>query len=189
MAPYAGPTAPQPGLLANVTLSEDARHVIQLNKDGQFFIHEIASGHTPLTGRVVDDEIIVYTREGYYWSSYEGAHFVQLRFPGLPCVFPLKQFAHVLEHPEIIKGQIASAVQPPIRPKLSPPPDLSVALARAEAGRRPKIFITARGTTPLQRLKLYADGQLVSDVGLDGLSIAQDVEIPPLDGYASTALG
>ena len=173
---------PQADLLADVILSEDARHVIQLNKDGQFFIHEIASGHTPLTGRVVDDEIIVYTREGYYWSSYEGAHFVQLRFPGLQGVFPFQQFAHVLEHPEIIKAQIASAVRPPIAPKLSPPPDLSVALGQAEAGRRPKLFITARGTAPLQRLKLFADGQLVSDVGLNGLSIAQDVEIPPLGG-------
>ena len=173
---------PQADLLSDVILADDARQVIQLNGDGQFFIHEIASGRMPLSGRVVDDEIIVYTREGYYWSSYEGAHFVQLHFPGLPGVFPFQQFANVLDRPDVIKAQIASAAQPPVAPNLAPPPDLSVALAPAEAGSRPKLRITARGTAPLQRLKLYADGQPVSDVGLTGASLTRAIEVPPTGG-------
>ena len=74
---------PQADLLEDVLLSIDQRHVVQLNSDGQFFLHEIATGRMVLSGRYVDGEIILYTPEAYYWSSYEGAHFVQLRFPGL----------------------------------------------------------------------------------------------------------
>jgi hypothetical protein len=79
---------PQADLIEDVQLSSDGRYVIQFNSDGQFFIHEVEIGRLNILGRVVDDEIIVYTPEGYYWSSYEGAHFVQLRFPGLPGLFP-----------------------------------------------------------------------------------------------------
>ena len=50
---------PQADLMDDVVLSRDAEHVVQINSDGQFFIHDIGSGRIALLGRVVDDEIIV----------------------------------------------------------------------------------------------------------------------------------
>ena len=55
---------PQADLLEDVLLSVDRRHVIQLNSDGQFFLHEIATGRMALSGRYVDGEIILYTPGG-----------------------------------------------------------------------------------------------------------------------------
>ena len=86
MAMIAG--IPQADLLEDVLLSVDRRHVIQLNSDGQFFLHEIATGRMALSGRYVDGEIILYTPEAYYWSSYEGAHFVSCGFPACRASIP-----------------------------------------------------------------------------------------------------
>src|SRR5262249_12258998 len=69
---------PQAGLLADIRLTSDARHIVQMNSDGEFFFYEAATQKMTLAGRFVDGEIIFYTPEAYYWSSYEGAHFVQL---------------------------------------------------------------------------------------------------------------
>jgi hypothetical protein len=73
---------PQADMLEDVVVSPDRQRIIQINADGQFFVHEAASGRIGISGRFVDGEVILYTTEGYYWSSYEGAHFLQLRFPG-----------------------------------------------------------------------------------------------------------
>ena len=97
---------PQAQLLNDVNLTTDARHVIQVNNDGQYFIHEIASGRLALSGRVADNENIAYTPEGYYWSSYEGAHFVQFQFPGLPGAFPFRQFGGVVHRPDLVLAQL-----------------------------------------------------------------------------------
>src|SRR5205814_9394139 len=134
---------PQADLLEDVLLSIDQRHVIQLNSDGQFFLHEIATGRMALSGRYVDGEIILYTPEAYYWSSYEGAHFVQLRFPGLPGLYSFQQFAAVLNRPEVIKARVAgaSAVTPP-RPV--PPPVVEARLVEASAGEGRRVVGQAR---------------------------------------------
>ena len=121
---------PQADLIEDVVLTSDAAHVIQINSDGQFFIHQLASGRVVLSGRLVDDEIIAYTPEGYYWSSYEGAHFVQLRFSGLPGLYPFQQFASILNRPDIVRAQLHPGAPTPPSPKLVPPPTLELALAK-----------------------------------------------------------
>ena len=100
------PTCRKPTCSTTYSFPTDRRHVVQLNSDGQFFLHELATGHMALSGRSVDDEIILYTPEAYYWSSYEGAHFVQLRFPGLPGLFSFQQFAAVLNRPDLIRARL-----------------------------------------------------------------------------------
>ena len=115
---------PQADLLIDALLTADGRLVIQINSDGQFYFHEIATGQTVLSGRYVDGEVILYTPEGYYWSSYEGAHFVQLRFPGLPALYSFQQFASVLDRKDIIKARLSTPAQKPPQPELTPPPEL-----------------------------------------------------------------
>ena len=87
----------------------------------------------------VDGEIILYTPEAYYASSYEGAHFVQLRFPGLPGLYSFHQFASVLNRPDIIEARLAGASDAP-PPRLVPPPVVEARLVEdAGVGGRVKI--------------------------------------------------
>jgi hypothetical protein len=171
---------PQADLLSEAVLTADARHVLQVNGDGQFFIHDVASGRVVVSGRSVDDEIIAYTAEGYYWSSYEGAHFVQLRFPGLPGLYPFQQFASVLERPVIIKSQLKAGAAAPPLPELNPPPTLTVGREGGGQSAPARLTIDARSEVGLARLRLYADGQPISDVALSGHEERRDVAVPPL---------
>jgi Caspase domain len=170
---------PQADLIEDVVLTSDAAHVIQINSDGQFFIHELVSGRVVLSGRLVDDEIIAYTPEGYYWSSYEGAHFVQLRFPGLPGLYPFQQFASVLNRPDIVTAQLHSGATTPPSPKLVPPPTLDLTLANGGIDDRDVHFdVLSRSSVPLARLRVYADGHLIEDTALSGLDISRRIDVP-----------
>ena len=170
---------PQADLIEDVVLTSDAAHVIQINSDGQFFIHELASGRVVLSGRLVDDEIIAYTPEGYYWSSYEGAHFVQLRFPGLPGLYPFQQFASILNRPDIVTAQLHPGATTPPSPKLVPPPTLELALAKGGVDdREVHLDVLARSSVSLARLRVYADGHLIEDTALSGVDTSRRIDVP-----------
>ena len=172
---------PQADLMEEVTLSRDGRYVVQLNSDGQFFIHEIEIGRLNLMGRAVDDEIIAYTPEGYYLSSYEGAHFVQLRFPGLRGLFPFQQFKSVLERPDLIKKRIEEGGGVLAAPELSPPPSLTVSRSGGGAdGSLHKLDVSVRSSTGLKALSLYADAHRIKDVPLSGGEAKFSVDLPEL---------
>ena len=168
---------PQADLLEDVLLSIDQRHVIQLNSDGQFFLHEIATGRMALSGRYVDGEIILYTPEAYYWSSYEGAHFVQLRFPGLPGLYSFQQFAAVLNRPEVIKARLAGATAA-TPPRLVPPPVVEARLIEGPAGGDRRVQVQARSGEGLARLRLYEDGLLIGDRSMSGSQFAGEIALP-----------
>lgn len=170
---------PQADLLADVLLTGDARHVIQVNSDGQFFFHEVASGKVVLGGRYIDSELIFYTPEGYYWSSYEGAHFVQLRFPGLPELYSFQQFASVLDRPDFVRKRLQNGAADLPQPALTPPPELSIELAEAlQGGGADRVRVHAQSSVGLARLRLYYDGQLVHDQPLSGNEFQGEVSIP-----------
>ncbi|MDX2203746.1 MAG: caspase family protein [Hyphomicrobiaceae bacterium] len=170
--------APQADLISEVVLTANASHVLQINADGQFFIHDVATGRVVVSGRAVDDEIVAYTAEGYYWATYEGAHFVQLRFPGLPGLYPFQQFASALERPDIIKAQLKARATAPAAPPLNPPPTLAVSRKGGGAGGPDRLAIEARSGVGLARLRLYADGQPVADLPLSGRAAQSELALP-----------
>ena len=170
---------PQADLLTDVQLSTDRRHVVQFNSDGQFFVHNLARGDLSLSGRSVDDEIIVYTPEGYYWSSYEGAHFVQLRFPGLPGLFPFQQFGAILNRPDFIKWKLRDDAAKPTPPTLAPPPSLEVArVAPQDASGPIRLEVDARSTSMLAQLRIFADGQQIESIPLSAAHVRRQIEVP-----------
>lgn len=173
--------APQADLMEHVELSLDGRHVVQFNSDGQFFIHEVEIARLALAGRSVDDETIAYTPEGYYWSSYEGAHFVQLRFPGLPGLYPFQQFAAVLDRPAVIKEALNAAGAPLPPPAMAPPPVLTVE-RNGETARDGLVELRfeARATAPLASLSIYADARLIEQMPLSGLTASKTLRLPGL---------
>ena len=170
---------PQSDLMSEVILTADAAHVIQLNSDGQFFIHEISGGRLALSGRVVDDEIIIYTPEGYYWASYEGAHFVQLRFPGLPGLYPFQQFASVLDRPDIISARLKLGAAAPPPPALVPPPTVDIDRRGIVVDpERIELNVNIRSGEPLAHLRFYADGLRIDDETLEGLKASRQISLP-----------
>ena len=169
---------PQAGLLTAAILSADARHVIQINSDGQYFVYRVATGKQVLAGRMVDEEIIAYTPDGYYWSTYEGAHFVEFQFPGLPGVYPFQQFASVLNRPDVIKAALTEGAAPPPAVRLIPPPRLELALRSDQSASPLRVHFEARSTVPLKRVNFYADGQPIYELDVTGSVLSKDIAIP-----------
>jgi hypothetical protein len=172
--------APQADLIEDVRLSADAKSILQINSDGQFFIHDAASGRSAVAGRTIDNEVILYTSDGYYWSSYEGAHFVQLRFPGLKTLYSFHQFASVLNRPDIVGKRLANAAEAAPRPQLTPPPALDVALGGEPQAGQIRIQATASSPSGLSRLRIYNDGQLVGETPLSGEAFKGEISVPRL---------
>jgi hypothetical protein len=174
---------PQADLLADVRLTSDGRHVIQINSDGEFFFHDIALKKLVLSGRFVDGEILFYTPEGYYWSSYEGAHFVQLRFPGLPELASFRQFASILNRPDFVKAQLSERSAPLPQPLLTPPPRLSLQLADEPPNDgQPQdipIHVHATSSVGLEKVRLYFDGQLVKEEAVTGNDVENIIRVHP----------
>ncbi len=80
-------------------MTEDGRFVLQLNRDGQFFVSRLSDGELLLKGAYVDDEVIVLTPDGRYDTSYEGAEALQVSFAGVVGLQRIHQFEAALSGP------------------------------------------------------------------------------------------
>ena len=138
--------------------SHDGRRLVQLNTDGRFHIYEIPSGKLVVSGRYIDDEIIFYTPEGYYWSSYEGAHYVHARFAGRDGLYSLQQFARMLNRPDIVKAALTGTAGTPPNPQLQAPPELEVALNKF-GDTQIELTVTANASAILKEFRVYQDGK------------------------------
>ena len=78
---------------------------MQVNSNGHlYFCTDVGSEKLLLRGVDIDDELVVYGAHGYYAASPEGAHFVFLKFPGLPGYNSFHQFARTLHRPDLIRA-------------------------------------------------------------------------------------
>lgn len=165
---------PQADLIADLAMSSDGRLIIQINSDGQFFIHDVASRGLIVLGRYLDGETILYTTEGYYWSSYEGAHFLNLRFPGVAGQFPFHQFAAVLNRKDIVEARLRDAGHSQPAPTLVPPPTADMEFATSTSQNSTgKLLVRVRSASPsgVAHLRFYQDGQLIRQVEATGKDI------------------
>ena len=89
-------------------------HILLVNSTGDLDIFECPSGRHIVSGAMLDDELVVYTDQGWFDGSAEAASFVQLRLPGVEGRFPLSQFEGALRRPGIFKDAIEGKTLPPI---------------------------------------------------------------------------
>lgn len=147
---------PSGNLLMDAVLTEDFRHFVQMNTDGGFHVHRVADGAMVLSGRIVDDEIAVWTEEYRFDATAEAAALIDLRFPGLDGQFSLDRFDAVLHAPGLVSEVLAGQRLPPV--PVPVPPDLKGTIT-LEAGR----IIAEAHLDPARQareLRLYQDGIL-----------------------------
>lgn len=161
---------PHADLIEDIAMSRDGRLVIQINSDGQFFIHELSTRRLIVLGRYLDGETVLYTPEGYYWSTYEGAHFVNLRFPGVPGVHPFQQFASVLNKRGIVEARLQGTGGKSAAPALAPPPtaDLELAGNASQESDALQVRVRASASNGVAELRFFQDGQLIQQVAASG---------------------
>lgn len=111
------------GLLIDAFMTRDRAHVVQMNSDGGFFAYRIGDGTRVLSGRVVDDEVAVWTDDFRYDATAEAASLIDLRFPGMDEQFSLDRFGAQLAVPGLSQIALGGAELPDREVPI--PPDLS----------------------------------------------------------------
>ena len=189
---------PRLDTLVDMFLEADGRRVVQLNRDGQFFVHlaedepvkkadaanpdqqtKPARGSLLVSGRYVDDEIVLYdASQGLYWSSFEGAHHVHLSYRGLPGLFSLHQYRSQLSRPDDIKNLLVGDKRFPSRIRLPEiPPSVDLTLSATGAA-----LVTARASSGLGPVYLYLDGWQIAVHPARGVEATFEIPLPPIAG-------
>lgn len=175
--------------MKQIFLSKDRRFAVQLNTDGSFYVYSMKGASvwnvdrvkernnatSPLvrfpiapvvvSGRWIDDEILFYTDQGYYWGSYEAGQFVHLMQSGEIGLHPISQFASLLSRPDIVRAAI-EGTSPPPAPQLNVPPQFNLELGAVSNG-KVEISIDAQSTTQLKLARLFIDGKPLPDIKLE----------------------
>ncbi|MGI9354865.1 MAG: hypothetical protein ACR2PF_06860, partial [Rhizobiaceae bacterium] len=151
-------------ITSSLHITPDRKRLLQINEDGKIALYRIADGKRLMSGYYLDDELVLYTDDGYYLATPEGAHFVYLKFAGLRGYHSFHQFDKALNRPDIIRKIVAGETSNASPPDLPPPPSLTIAgLTQATAGKA-TLQVTASSPTRLQAINVFADGRLVKKV-------------------------
>ena len=168
-----------------LALTANLRHLVQVNTDGTLRVHALVPGSEGVSGRYIDDELVLFDRQGYFTGTPEGAHHVFLKFPGVPGLATLHQYREALFRPDDVRALIANGQGTAPRPRLPPPPTVDFAIDRgsaADGGRVLALAATAASESALRELRVFIDGRLTLTEPLDGRR--QSVRIP-LDAPAA----
>jgi hypothetical protein len=170
---------PEAATFAESAVTEDGHTLVQINSNGHLFFYDVGSEKLLLRGFDIDDELVIYDPQGYYAASTEGAHFVFLKFPGLPGYNSFHQFASTLHRPDLIRAVLGNKVDTP-DPKLTPPPKvgLDVNVSGAASSRAAKLNVTAESAVGLQKMQVFVDGRLSGEYPMTGGSATMAATVP-----------
>ncbi|KAB0679705.1 peptidase C14 caspase catalytic subunit p20 [Aureimonas leprariae] len=191
---WIGENLPNGDLLVDAWLTGDRRHAVQLNSDGNFYVHDLMkAGAVILSGRIVDDEVAVWTSDFRYDATAEAAALIDLKFPGRDEQFSLDRFGAALRVPDLTRAALEGSVPSAKEGDLGVPPSLAGEIAldsdgkvranlRYEAGEVVRLSVLQdgvstgtfesdrlNGTVTFERLK---DTRLVSIVAFDARGLA-----------------
>lgn len=165
-----------PTIVRAMRLTDDGRHVLQLNHDGRFAVFRADTGEQVLVGAHIDDEVVVMLPDGRFDTTYEGAHALNVRFAGLSALQTVHQFGAALHRPGLAQavlggGEVAARPQ-----TLGSPPLVSFIASAADAGKR-RLVVSATDDTALARLRVFVDGRLTTERGVQGRAAEEVFEI------------
>lgn len=163
-------------LLKEAYVTAAGTHVVQVNDDGAFHVYDMASQEAVLTGRYVDDEVIVWSRDLRFDASPEGANYVNLRFPGQPGQYTFQQFSRAVRKPGLVQAVLSGAFVPATAP-VSVPPAISGQIAMI--GSRIVGDIDTRGAT---EVRVYQDGLRTHVLPVPDLRQHLNLDVPHAPG-------
>ncbi|MBR0689852.1 caspase family protein [Bradyrhizobium manausense] len=158
------------------------------SNDNNWFVYVSANGDfglistvnkARLYGRFIDDEIVVYTSQGYYDATTEGANFVFARFPGIIGYFTLEQLSQKLRRPDFISDVLHNSGRQESQPSLLPPPSVAITGNQGEGeGRILRLTVGLHADAGLANLTVYRDGALVRNEQQGGIDSELRMQIP-----------
>ncbi|MGH6837047.1 MAG: PAN domain-containing protein, partial [Methylocella sp.] len=174
---------PSPDVMQRLSLAQDLKTLVKLDNDGGFQVIALkpaqkdAEGRLTrastkinvlLSGRIVDDEVVVWAPSGQFDSTAEGASHVALRFPGRGGEYTLEQFHKQFHVDNLLKRALAGEEFRAPRVNNFPPaiavkPNFSADTIAAK--------IQVSGDDPVEEVRVYQDGLMT-----DAIKVASDAK-------------
>jgi caspase domain-containing protein len=167
-------------LLQSVHVTSDKSHFVQLNSDGRLTLSRVTDGEVVLTGRTIDDELLLATADGRYEGTLEAGHFVYLSFAGERGLNSFQQFETSLRTPGIVQKALTGGAEI-ARVDLAPPPiiNLEVISERTDVL---TVALTTQSELDLATLRFALDGVPALEMKLQGHRQQLVVDIPNRQG-------
>ena len=185
---------PSPDVIQRVSISKDLKTVVKLDKDGGFQVIALrpvqkdAEGHLTqdstkvnalLSGRIMDDEVVVWTPSGQFNSTLEGASHVAVRFPGRSGEYTLDQFHKLFHQNDLLNRALAGEeFKPPVVKTF--PPSITVKPTFTTDSITAKIEVL--GDDPVDEIRVYQDGMMTDVVPVTSDAKTIDVSAKRLPG-------
>lgn len=171
---------PKGEILQSVSLAAD-KYLLISYTDESFSLYSSATKKIILQGRYEDDEIIVWTPDGHFDATTEGAHFAKLEFPGRSGQYTFAQFDERLRVPgltqKIMNGETISG---PTWKDVGVPPALIAELSENDDKRVVgKAAIDA--DQPIKTVNIFQDGVLTNSLE-PGSNGEVAIDVPRLPG-------
>ena len=178
---------PSPDVMQRMSLSKDLKSLAKLDKDGGFQVIALKpaqsdkEGHLRqdstkadilLSGRIVDDEVVVWAPSGQFDSTPEGASHVALRFPGRSGEYTLEQFHKFFHADNLLKRAMAGEEFKAPRVTDFPP---VIAVAPNFTGESVAAKINLFGDDPVEEIRVYQDGLMTDAIKVAGDAKTIDV--------------
>ncbi len=185
---------PSPDVMQRISLSHDLKTLVKLDKDGGFQVIGLRPGQkyansdevdasqqvlVLLSGRVVDDEVVVWTPSGQFDSTLEGASHVALRFPGRGGEYTLDQFHKLFHENDLLKRALAGEQFKPPVVKTFPP---SITAKPSFTADSIAAKIEVLGDDPVEEIRIYQDGLMTGVVPVAVDAKSTDVSAKRLPG-------
>lgn len=167
---------PDGDLLRDAFLTEDLSHLVQVNSDGSLHLFRVKDGARVLSGRVVDDEIALWTEDFHFDATAEAAALIDLKFPGKAAQFSLDRFRSARRIEDLARKVLAGA-QPPSLPQTQIPPEIAGDIRQEGSDILARIS-NAEGR--VQKISVFQDGVLTNVANADGRE--QEIRVPRLPG-------
>ena len=185
---------PSPDIMNQMSISKDQKSLMKLDKDGGFQIIDLQrarkdtkgqlyeySQDVPilLSGRIVDDEVVIWAPSGQFNSTPEGASHVALRFPGRSGEYTLDQFHKLFHENDLLKRALAREEFKAPRVTDFPP---VIAVAPNFTGESVAAKINLFGDDPVEEIRVYQDGLMTNAIKIAGDAKTMDVNAKRLPG-------
>ncbi len=175
---------------ARVTPLADRPILMQENHDGALYFYDLNGGRIVLRGQFLDDELVLFTEDGRFDATGDGARHARLLFAGRREHHTLAQFRQVLYDPKTIAESLLGRAPAAAAGAAIPiPPGLDFRVQPADAAGGHVLRAAAQGDAPLKFVAFYLDGLKIAERPLQGRNArVEDKLAVPTGGHWLTAV-
>ena len=164
----------------NIYVSRDNRWLWQMNKSGRFYLYSITDHTVRLHGAFMDGEWIIFTPEGYYDASPEGAQYVNWYFPGEKTHYSFNQFESRFKRPDMINAILRGEKVARTDTRITAPPRIDILGAsglQETMATSYQLRLSADKPESLDNIRIFVNGRPIEQIKPGGAASPEKLAV------------